>query len=108
MYCHQRPKEVTDGISCQHVDNMVFCSYTMHFSEVALFSFSFFFIKFYMKFEVVASQLLDKGSFHVLVVIVDALQLSCRLTGHHTFLINAVLIVKYSCAEQAFLSHFKE
>lgn len=62
-----------------------------------------------MKFEVVASKLWDNVSLHVLVaIIVDVLQLRCRLTGDHAFLINAVLIVKYSCAEQAFLNHFKE
>lgn len=50
-----------------------------------------------MKFEVVAINFGTKSAFW----------LSCRCfvvgpTGDHTFLINAVLIVKYSRAEEAF------
>lgn len=81
----RRPKDVTDGVDCQHVDNVVLCSCTMLFSafrqDVAhcclfpFFSFFIWIIKFNIKFEAVASELLDKGSLHILVVIIaDALQ----------------------------------
>lgn len=69
-------------------------------------------IKFYTKIWSCSKSTLGQrksASVFSVVIMAHVVQLfSCRPTGDHTSLINAVLIVKYSRAEQAFLSHFKE
>lgn len=88
MYCHLKAyTDVTDGVSCQHVDNTVLCgragifsAFTEERSSIVAFLFlSFFKTTFFMKFEAVASQTLGRDA------CVSVFRLS-RPTGDHASL----------------------
>lgn len=97
-----RPKDVTDGAYCRHVDSMVLYSalFSAFRSEVCpslllslprFFSYFDFKDKFYMKFEAVASQLWVQRKFMfspptpVIVAVVLQMSMCCRPTGARSF-----------------------